>query len=334
MSKRTTKMTQTPHDDIQQMSGLNPGDDGEVSPVTVGANPEAFIELLKVNGALDTASLPRDKLGESDDEPSDESQEDPTMANKPQAGTGEAGAAGKPNELTVKFSPEQIAEIQKDTTAQIEKMTSPLVAQIEALQKENVALKAKTKKDGDLAAFAETLPEAFRAAFMAMSPEEQAGVMDQYTAMAQAGAPNPTAKLAEQYEAQAKKLAAQDAEIAKLRDEQDQQAAVTKYAKLAKAVEPQEFARNIRKVAKLDPKLADYFVEKLTALDAQARMGKAFKVEGVDGAPADDSAVAKIAKLAAEKMKADPKMTKAKAQDLILRADPELFQQYQNERGA
>lgn len=321
-------MTENPHDEIMELEGLHPGADGEVSAVNVGANPGAHILLLKAR------HVARDKR--TDDRAivlagghvatSDRDHEEasvPKGTETTSAGAGNAPATKQ--ELLLKLDPEQRKEFETLIKSAAEAAAAPLAAKIEALEKQNAELQAAQAKDAELEAFAASLPEAMRAAFLGLAPEEQAAFMSQHAAMAAAGAADPLAKFAKSFDEQAKKIADQEKQLAKMRDDQEQAAAVAKFGPLVgRVVKPEEFARHYRAIAKTDQAAADFMAEKLAAFAAQDKGSKLFSVIGGDGDSAAKSAREEIERKAAEIRKADPSLTMPQAIRKAVKDNPDL----------
>lgn len=321
--------TEDPHDELMLMDGLDPGEDGEVSAVTLGANPESHIVLLK--GAkipLGYQSSRRANLLADHEE-----------ASVPKGNT-EATKSGEGAAPTVllKLDPEQRTEIEalmKSTAeAAAKAATADIEAKLSKMEEENEELKAAAEQEQATKAFADELPGPMREAFLAMSPEEQAAFQAQWLAGKESGSPDPLAKMVAKFADIEKAASEREAKLQKLMDEQEQADTVRKFADLSKVVTVNEFAGHYRKVAKSAPETADYFAGLLKAFAAQDKVSHLFSVRGGDGDTQTGSARDEIEKAAKKLMDADKTLTKEMAVYKVCKTNPELRQRDREEAGS
>lgn len=308
-----------PPGEVYYLDGLEPGEDGEVSAVTAGANPGAHILLLKRK---------RDRLEGRRDMLSSNDQRDPRQeATVPKD-------AKERQELLLKLDPEQKAEIEAMMKSAAEEATKPLLEKVSALEARNKELEAQQKEEEDedeaMKAFVDSLPEAMRAPYLAMPEDQQAA----FRAMVEAApeGPSPVEAMAKSFESFQKKNRELEEDLTKLRDDQEQQAVVKELADLSKVVKLEDFAQDVRKLRKADPDAADRMVEKVRALAAQAEEGGLLKVIGGDGDGDGASAIVKVRQKVAKIREAQPTIKSHEAMDMVMKAEPALWDQYMNER--
>lgn len=307
-------MTENPHDEVLVMEGLHPGEDGEVSAVTIGARPGSDILLMK------SEKIP---LGQQDSHGAN------LLADHEEASVPKGNTANKdaPTVL-LKLDPAQRDEIQaliKTASEEAAKAaTKDIEAKLAKMEEENEELKAAAEQEQATKAFADELPGPMREAFLAMSPEEQAAFQAQWMAGKDAGAPDPLAKMVAKFADIEKAATEREVQLQKLLDEQEQATVVRKFADLSKVVKVDEFAGHYRKVAKSAPETADYFAQLVKAFAAQDKTSKLFSVVGGDGEAQTLSAREEIEKMAMEIRKADPKLTRAQAVRKAIQINPEL----------
>lgn len=224
--------------------------------------------------------------------------------------------------------------------ASMSKEETILKAEIEKLKKqngeleeENARLQGDHKNGLELKNFAETLPPPMQEAFLAMSPEEQEAFKAQFEAAAEGGS-DLMAKFTKSFEKMDKENKDLRESLQKMQDEQNLSAAIKKFQDLDKVVEIEPFAKSYLKLHKAAPEDADAWVEKMRALSAQVDAGELFKIKGGDGDGTGSSAREKISQKVEKMREVDPKLSKSAATDMVLKANPDLYEQYRSERSA
>lgn len=143
------------------------------------------------------------------------------------------------------------------------------------------------------------------------------------------------AKAAQEVAELAKRLTDTQAELAKMRDER----MAAEFQKRAEALkvpgqDVAQLAEVLKRAHAADPTLCDTIEQVLKAAAAQAEAGgkvlfKSIGTRGTDGGNAES----KIASLASELQKANPKLSKQQAVSEVLKAHPALYQQSLAEAG-
>ena len=123
--------------------------------------------------------------------------------------------------------------------------------------------------------------------------------------------------------------------IAKLLDEKAEVVYLNKVREFKKLpVKAEDFAPLLKRVAAVvEPADMDSLMATLKSVDEAISKGDLFAEIGSDlGGSGKGNAIVKIDNLSQELMKSDPLMTLAKAQTIVMEREPELYNQYLDEK--
>lgn len=208
-------------------------------------------------------------------------------------------------------------DVQKQLADEQAKSKS-LADKLEAAEREL----AKARLTSDEKSHCDALPEAEQAAFLKMSIEERAKLIEKAKKV-----PDPIQK---QLDEQAARIKKQDDELAKLRDDRE----MAEFTEIAKAANlPVDIAKHLRDIKKASGDAFEAVMKEVRALQEQVKTGKLFTVIGGSGGGNADSAFGKMEAKAAELRKADPALTKEQAFTKVYDdpANADLVRQYRQE---